>query len=577
MTVVTARGVDGLARTRRRARLRQLAARRCGCSSGVLAGRPVPVGAHRRRVAAAQRPMARVGRAAPRDGRATSTGATAATQAPLRRSAAARSRACATSSRSRAAQVKTALVLAGLQADAASPRSSRPRRAATTPSGCSRRSVRRSRSTALSRARRARARRRRSTLDVPGDPSSAAFFVGRGAHHAGLRHRDRGRSSLNPTRLGFVDVLRRDGRRHRGRRRAGERVRRAGRRARACGQRARCTARRSPATRSRTCMDEIPVLAVAAAFADGVTEIRDAAELRVKESNRIGTVAPGARASSASAVETRADGSSIRGGDPRPGRLKSHGDHRIAMAAAVAANAIDGEIDRARAGRRSRRRIPEFAADLARSSTGASDERPRCASSPSTGRRARASRRVARGVAARARAARCSTPARCTGRSRSPCSSSGVAARRRTTLAPRIAARARRSRSMTAATMLDGRDVSDRDPRPRGDRRGVDGLRAPGGARRCSSRASATWVAEHGGGVVEGRDIGTVVFPDAPVKVFLTASDERARSAPAARRGRVGPVDVAVDDGAGRRSTRRDALDSGRAVSPLRPAERRGR
>ncbi|HEX9504722.1 MAG TPA: (d)CMP kinase, partial [Acidimicrobiia bacterium] len=38
------------------------------------------------------------------------------------------------------------------------------------------------------------------------------------------------------------------------------------------------------------------------------------------------------------------------------------------------------------------------------------------------------------------------------------------------------------------------------------------------------------WVAEHGGGVVEGRDIGTVVFPDAPLKVFLTASDEvRAR------------------------------------------------
>ena len=38
------------------------------------------------------------------------------------------------------------------------------------------------------------------------------------------------------------------------------------------------------------------------------------------------------------------------------------------------------------------------------------------------------------------------------------------------------------------------------------------------------------WVREHGGGVVEGRDIGTVVLPDAPVKVFLTASDEvRAR------------------------------------------------
>ena len=46
------------------------------------------------------------------------------------------------------------------------------------------------------------------------------------------------------------------------------------------------------------------------------------------------------------------------------------------------------------------------------------------------------------------------------------------------------------------------------------------------------------WVEAHGGGVVEGRDIGTVVFPDAPVKVFLTASDDDARRPPRARRSR---------------------------------------
>jgi cytidylate kinase len=79
------------------------------------------------------------------------------------------------------------------------------------------------------------------------------------------------------------------------------------------------------------------------------------------------------------------------------------------------------------------------------------------------------------------------------------------------------------------------------------------------------------WVAEHGGGVVEGRDIGTVVFPDATVKVFLTASDEeranrRQRDEVAAER----PTDVADVREA---LARRDALDSGRATSPLRAAD----
>ncbi len=79
------------------------------------------------------------------------------------------------------------------------------------------------------------------------------------------------------------------------------------------------------------------------------------------------------------------------------------------------------------------------------------------------------------------------------------------------------------------------------------------------------------WVAAHGGGVVEGRDIGTVVFPDAALKVFLTASDgERARrrqrdETAAARAVAVESVQEAM--------ARRDALDSGRAASPLRAAD----
>jgi cytidylate kinase len=67
------------------------------------------------------------------------------------------------------------------------------------------------------------------------------------------------------------------------------------------------------------------------------------------------------------------------------------------------------------------------------------------------------------------------------------------------------------------------------------------------------------WVAERGGGVVEGRDIGSVVFPEAEVKIFLTASpDERARRRPEEDRQAL---------------SRRDRLDSTRAVSPLGVAD----
>lgn len=77
------------------------------------------------------------------------------------------------------------------------------------------------------------------------------------------------------------------------------------------------------------------------------------------------------------------------------------------------------------------------------------------------------------------------------------------------------------------------------------------------------------WVARHGGGVVEGRDIGTVVFPDATLKVFLTASpEERAR-----RRAAQEPDAVGRDVDAVREAlAARDARDAGREHSPLRPA-----
>ena len=117
--------------------------------------------------------------------------------------------------------------------------------------------------------------------------------------------------------------------------------------------------------------DEIPVLAVAAAFADGVTDIRDAAELRVKESDRIGTVQQ-ELGQLGIAVESRPDGLLIRGGRPQAALLKGHGDHRIAMAAAVAGHAIEADstvrgwsiVDVS---------YPDFLADLARLCEGGGD------------------------------------------------------------------------------------------------------------------------------------------------------------------------------------------------------------
>ena len=91
-----------------------------------------------------------------------------------------------------------------------------------------------------------------------------------------------------------------------------------------------------------TSLDELPALAVAAAFAEGVTEIRDAEELRVKESDRIETTSAMLSAMGIN-VEQWHDGMRIVGGQPRGATVDSHGDHRLAMSAAVAALTADPE------------------------------------------------------------------------------------------------------------------------------------------------------------------------------------------------------------------------------------------
>ena len=81
-------------------------------------------------------------------------------------------------------------------------------------------------------------------------------------------------------------------------------------------------------------IDEFPALFIAAAVAEGVTTIRGAAELRVKESDRIATMAAGLRTLGA-AIEEAPDGATIRGGQLGGGEVHSHGDHRVAMSFAI--------------------------------------------------------------------------------------------------------------------------------------------------------------------------------------------------------------------------------------------------
>ena len=94
-----------------------------------------------------------------------------------------------------------------------------------------------------------------------------------------------------------------------------------------------------------TLIDELPTIAMMACFAEGTTVIRDAAELKVKESNRIAIMVENLRAMGADVEETD-DGMIIHGGKPLHGAIvDSHKDHRIAMTFAIAALAADGETE----------------------------------------------------------------------------------------------------------------------------------------------------------------------------------------------------------------------------------------
>jgi 3-phosphoshikimate 1-carboxyvinyltransferase len=167
-------------------------------------------------------------------------------------------------------------------------------------------------------------------FDVPGDFSSAAFWI---VAAAALPGSDLTITNLgmNGTRTGLVSVLLRMGA-HTRESISNSDCEPAGS-LRVYGRRLRGT--KIAGAEIANVIDELPIIAVAAALAQGETEIRDAQELRVKETDRIAAMAGNLRAFGVQVTE-HDDGMTIQGGATLTGaRVQSFGDHRIAMACAI--------------------------------------------------------------------------------------------------------------------------------------------------------------------------------------------------------------------------------------------------
>ncbi len=380
---------------------------------------------------------------------------------------------------------------------------------------------------------------------VPGDPSASAFFVVAGCVVPDSSIDVAGVYS-GPARLGYVAVLQRMG--------APITLFPGGpgtTTIRATSGPLRATEVRASEIPS---LDEIPALAVAASVAQGTTVFSDVGELRVKEVDRLTAVASMVEAFGARAT-IAGDTLAVtgRGGPLRGGRFDSRGDHRMAMAAAVAALAV-------RPGERSlisgfgavETSYPTFAEDLAHVVIGTPGPRPLLVAIDGPAGAGKST--VSTAVAERLGVDRLDTGAMYR-------AVAALALERGT--APgdtdAVAALAEASTiDVGERVTIDGLDVTGLIRSPDVGK-AVSVVAANPQVRRHLVERQRAWARAHGGGVVEGRDIGSVVFPEAEVKVFLTASaQERAR-----RRNDEAPEGVA----------RRDRIDSTRDASPLREAE----
>jgi 3-phosphoshikimate 1-carboxyvinyltransferase len=379
---------------------------------------------------------------------------------------------------------------------------------------------------------------------VPGDPSASAFFVVAGCVVPGSAVDVEGVYS-GPARLGYVSVLQR----------MGADVTLVPGQPGTATIRAMAGPMRATEVRASEIpsLDEIPVLAVAAAVAQGTTVFSDVGELRVKEVDRLAAVADMVAAFGASAT-IEGDTLAITGvgGPLRGGRFDSQGDHRMAMAAAVAGLAAGpGERSLVTGFGAVETSYRGFADDLRRL-TGVDSPRPLLVAIDGPAGAGKST--VSTAVAERLGIDRLDT-----------------GAMYRAVAALALERGVRPDDAAAVADLAAGSVIEV------GERVAIDGvdvtavIRSPEVGQAVSVvaanpevrhhlvRRQQAWAAAHGGGVVEGRDIGSVVFPQAQVKVYLTASpEERAR-----RRNDEAPGGVA----------RRDRIDSTRDASPLREAE----
>ena len=270
-------------------------------------------------------------------------------------------------------------------------------------------------------------------------------------------------------------------------------------------------------------IDELPLVALLGCFAEGETVVQGAQELRVKESDRIADVVEGLRGLGAE-IEATEDGFAVRGtGGLRGGTIEARGDHRLAMLGAVAglASREGVEVVGMEAAAVS---YPGFVEDLAGLVLVAIDGPAGAGKST-----------VARAVARRLGFTYLDSGAmyRCVAllSLASPGTAIGRAGPRGANRAGRALRRhngvCKRAREYTGAARRPRRDRGD--PHAGGHPRTASRVAADPGVRAALVATQRALIAR-GDWVAEGRDIGTVVAPEAELKVFLTASpEERAR------------------------------------------------